>query len=178
MAAGTDDRERFERLFHEHHRAVRAYALRRTDPTTAQDVVSETFLVAWRRLADLPDDPLPWLYATARRVLSNTRRASVRAAHLAERVAADRVAALPDPGERLGDRDAMRSALAALAPGDREVLMLVAWEDLEPRAAARVCGCSRATFNVRLHRARGRLRSVIAAAANPPTTDTLTEAPS
>ena len=59
--------DRFEELFREHYRAVRGYALRRASGDLAQDVVSETFLVAWRRLDDVPDDALPmavWRRAT------------------------------------------------------------------------------------------------------------------
>ena len=47
---------RFEELFREHYRAVRGYALRRAPGDLAQDAVSETFLVAWRRLDDVPAD--------------------------------------------------------------------------------------------------------------------------
>jgi RNA polymerase sigma-70 factor, ECF subfamily len=54
--------EKFEGLFRENYAAVRAYALRRASPELAQDVVAETFLVAWRRLDDVPGDALPWLY--------------------------------------------------------------------------------------------------------------------
>jgi RNA polymerase sigma-70 factor (ECF subfamily) len=67
-----------ERLFHDHADTVLAYALRRSDPDTAQEVVSETFTVAWRRLSDIPDPPLPWLLGVARRVLGNHQRASSR----------------------------------------------------------------------------------------------------
>jgi RNA polymerase sigma-70 factor, ECF subfamily len=48
-----------EALWHEWHRHVLAYALRRADPTTAEDAVAETFVIAWRRLADVPERPLP-----------------------------------------------------------------------------------------------------------------------
>ena len=70
--------ERFESLFREHHAAVRGYALRRGPPDMAPDVVAETFLVAWRRLDDVPADPLPWLYGVARRGLANARRSADR----------------------------------------------------------------------------------------------------
>ncbi|HEX6652604.1 MAG TPA: sigma factor, partial [Thermoleophilaceae bacterium] len=70
--------ERFERMFRDSYPLVRAYALRRAAPEGAQDVVAETFLVAWRRLEDVPEDPLPWLYGAARRVLANQRRSAAR----------------------------------------------------------------------------------------------------
>ena len=82
-------RERFERVYRDHHSAVRAYVLRRAEPELAQDALSETFLAAWRRLDELPGDiPCPWLLATARRTLSNQRRSVRRLGGLRERVAA------------------------------------------------------------------------------------------
>jgi RNA polymerase sigma-70 factor (ECF subfamily) len=70
--------ERFEGLFRDNYAAVRGYALRRAPRDMAQDVVAETFLVAWRRLDDVPADALPWLYGVARRVLANQRRSADR----------------------------------------------------------------------------------------------------
>lgn len=60
-------RRRVEALFSEHSAAVRAYARRRVPSAVADDVVSDVFLVAWRRLDDVPDDGLPWLLACAAR---------------------------------------------------------------------------------------------------------------
>jgi RNA polymerase sigma factor (sigma-70 family) len=147
--------DRFERLFREHYAAVRGYALRRTGRDVVPDVVSETFLVAWRRLDDVPDDALPWLYGVARRVLANQRRSAGRGAALAHRLAASEPPAeAPDPAERVGDAELVRGALARLSEPYREALMLVAWHGLSGARAARAAGCSRAAFGVRLHRAR------------------------
>ena len=156
--------ERFEGLFRENYAAVRAYALRRAAPETAQDVVADTFLVAWRRLDDVPDDALPWLYGVARRTLANQRRSAERGAALERRLAtAAAPAGSPDPADRAGHNELMRLALARLPETSREALMLVAWHGLSPARAARAAGCSRATFAVRLHRARGRLAAELAA---------------
>src|SRR3954454_9333069 len=74
MTIQTQAREaRFNGLFDAHYSAVRAYAWRR-DPSNADDVVAETFLVAWRRLDDVPADALPWLIGVARNVRLNARR--------------------------------------------------------------------------------------------------------
>src|SRR4029450_2647016 len=67
-------------MFRECYPVVRAYARRRAAPDAAQDVVADTFLVAWRRLEDVPEDALPWLYGVARRVLANQRRSAARGA--------------------------------------------------------------------------------------------------
>lgn len=69
---------RFEALFNEHYGALHRYALRRAEPALAEEVVNEAFLVAWRRLDSVPEDPLPWLYATAGHVLANRRREAAR----------------------------------------------------------------------------------------------------
>jgi RNA polymerase sigma factor (sigma-70 family) len=150
--------ERFERLFRVNYEAVRAYALRRASRELAQDVVAETFLVAWRRLDDVPGDPLPWLCAVARRVMANQLRSARRSVALERRLAASAHVAGPrDPGEGLGDADILRAALARLSERDREALMLVAWDGMSGARAARAAGCTRAAFAVRIHRARARL---------------------
>jgi RNA polymerase sigma factor (sigma-70 family) len=166
MAARDD---KFELLFGNHYPAVRAYALRRISPDAAQDVVAETFLVAWRRLDEVPADALPWLYGVARRVLANQRRSAERGDALARRLACSTSGAAPeDPGERLGDAELVRLALGRLPEPSREALMLVAWHGLSGARAARAAGCSRAAFAVRLHRARARLAAELAA-LEPPT---------
>lgn len=154
---------RFEKLFRDHYAAVRAYALRRAAPDLAQDVVAETFMVAWRRFDDVPDDALPWLYGVARRTLANQRRAADRGAALERRLATAGATPSPvDPVERVGDGDDLRAALAGLSDRDREALMLIAWQGLSPDRAARAAGCTRAAFAVRLHRARRRLARALA----------------
>ena len=168
MAPPTRE-QRFEGLFRENYAAVRGYALRRAAPEAAQDVVAETFLVAWRRLDDVPDDALPWLYGVARRVLANQRRTASRGAALERRLAGAETGSSPlDPGETAGDSELMRLALDRLSADSREALMLVAWHGLTPARAARAAGCSRATFAVRLHRARARLAAELAALESAP----------
>ncbi len=150
-----DDVRRFETMYREHFASLHAYAHRRL-PARADDVVAETFLVAWRRLDDVPADALPWLYGTARRVVSGLRRSSRRQDALAERLAGHREPDASGPSE--GDTELV-SALARLSEMDRELLLLVYWEDLEPRRAAKALACSRTTIATRLWRAHGRLRN-------------------
>lgn len=157
VQAVGDDAQRFESVYRTHYGAIHAYARRRL-PERADDVAAETFLVAWRRLDDVPDDPLPWLYGVAWRVTSDLRRGERRQAALAERVAAVTV---PNPATlELADRE-LASALAALSEGDRELLLLAYWEDLEPARAAKALGCSRAAAATRLWRARRRLHAAL-----------------
>jgi RNA polymerase sigma-70 factor (ECF subfamily) len=160
--------ERFEGLFREHYTAVRGYALRRAPRDVAQEIVAETFLVAWRRLDDVPDDARPWLYGVARRVLANQRRSARRNVALERRLAGTAApAGTGDPGERLGDKELVRTALARLSDREREALTLIAWHGLTGTRAARAAGCSRSAFALRLHRARTRLAAELSALESP-----------
>jgi RNA polymerase sigma-70 factor (ECF subfamily) len=137
-----------------------AYALRHVDRDTAQEVLSETFLVAWRRLANVPGQPLPWLLVVARNTIANLRRSNYRQALLHSELERLERVAEPSPAAEVPalERAEVLAALAALTPVDREALLLVAWDGLSASQAARVAGCSVGTFHVRLFRARHRLR--------------------
>ena len=155
-------RERFEALFERCQPEVRAYVLRRAQQAIVEDVVSETFLVAWRALDSVPEEPLPWLYGVARRTLANHRRGHLRSAALSARLA--RTLAPPTDQEELVSEEVepqLGDALLALTVREREALLLVAWEDLSPAQAASALGCSGAAFRVRLHRARGHLAQLL-----------------
>jgi DNA-directed RNA polymerase specialized sigma24 family protein len=74
--------EHFERLYAQNFDRVAAYLLARTDRETAADALASTFELVWRRIADVPTEPLPWLLGVARRVLANARRSASRQAAL------------------------------------------------------------------------------------------------
>jgi RNA polymerase sigma-70 factor (ECF subfamily) len=154
MAGMPDHRTAFEALFREHHAAVRAYVRRRNPAAAADDAVAEVFLVAWRRLEEIGDDPLPWLLAVARRVLANQRRGDQRRGALVQRLTGAAAAADPGFEPPAAMSRPLAQALAELSAREREALLLVAWEGLEPARAARAAGCTAAAFRVRLHRAR------------------------
>jgi RNA polymerase sigma factor (sigma-70 family) len=166
-----DDEVRFRALYADNFPLLLAYALRRVEqPDDAADVVAETFLIAWRRSHELPPDPEVrlWLYGVARRVLANFHRGGVRRERLGERLR-QRLSAVfaTDPGVEVPERLAVRSALARLSEPDREVLMLTAWEGLEPREVATVLGVSASVVRTRLSRARARLRELTGHDARP-----------
>ena len=157
MAQAGAHREQFQALYAANYHRVLGYALRRADRDDAADVVAETFLVAWRRLDEVPagDAARLWLYGTARRVLANQRRARRRRKRLAERVRSQAIL-----GTEAGPADpAVNGAAAAFArlrPDDRELLALVAWEGLDAGEIGQVVGCSRNAARIRIHRARRR----------------------
>jgi RNA polymerase sigma factor (sigma-70 family) len=156
----NDPAERFTALYDRHYRSVLAYVLLRAGQDAAEDLVSETFLVAWRRLDELRDPVLPWLLGVARNLLYKQYDAGRRRQALADRIiAATRVDDLtgPDAAEHVMEREAARAVLSSLGEKDVEVIVLASWYGLTPREAARVVGCSATTFTVRLHRARKRL---------------------
>lgn len=150
--------QRFEQIYAEHREAVRAYVRRRAPEAIVDDVVSETFLVCLRKIDRVPSEPLPWLYAVARKTLANERRKRARAAQ------GQFLPVFGEP-EPVGD-GVFAAAFNALGEKDREVLRLVAWEGLSLADAATVLGCSGVACRVRYHRAKSRLASRLAAAAS------------
>jgi RNA polymerase sigma-70 factor (ECF subfamily) len=159
-----DPEIRFEAVYRAYADQVHAYALRRTTPEAADDVVSETVLVAGRRLTELPEQPLPWLFGVARRVLANRRRTDSRATALQQRLVAFQAGSEPTHDVDGETDQRVRQALAGLAERDRELLMLIAWEGLRVHEAAEVLGVRSGTLAVRLHRARRRLAEALTAA--------------
>lgn len=155
---------RFGRLYREQARAILAYALRRVEnPEDASDVVAETFLVAWRRLDEVPIGRAErlWLFAVARRVTANIRRAEGRRTRLSERLAETLPAELANPPEPDGRAAEVLRAMAGLGSEERELLLLVTWDELSPGEAAKVLGLSQIATRSRLHRARRRLRALL-----------------
>ncbi len=159
-AIGDPRDETFRRLYDAHFSAVLGYALRRTArPEDAADVVSETFLIAWRRLPHVPvDAPLPWLYGVARRVLANHRRGDQRRHRLGQRLRHDLATVVPDISDRVVHDHTVAAAMSRLSARDEEVLALHLWEGLEPREIGDVLGLPATVVRPRLSRARSRLR--------------------
>lgn len=153
----VSDRERFSLIFEAHHGALEAYVRRRVAPSAVADIVAETFLAAWRKLDRIEDQPLPWLYRAAALEIASRHRNQERDESLWRRVAASPWSFPEDPADVVVCRDQWALAFDSLSEPDREVLRLVAWEDLAPNEAASVLGCSIVAFRVRLHRARRRL---------------------
>jgi RNA polymerase sigma-70 factor (ECF subfamily) len=152
-----DDHERLTAIYDEHAHRVYAYALRHCGPGGADDVLSETFAIAWRRRAKVPDDPLGWLLVTARNVISSTRRAEHRQVRLTALLADQPGGHHISAGDVVQHRQELLHALDQLSEREREALLLVAWDGLDNRQAASVAGCTPRAFRARLARARARL---------------------
>ena len=163
----TDPDVRFDELYRSVGASVLGYALSRcTSREDALDVTAETFLVAWRRRAELPadlDDARAWVFGVARGSLANLARGGRRSQRLGQRlIETSEVATLPDPArihESRSDTREVRQALDTLSADDRELVTLTAWEGLTPTQAGAVLGLTPGAARSRLHRARLRLRA-------------------
>lgn len=170
--------QRFEQIYRTEAHGVLTYARYRVGHTLAEDVVAETFAVAWQKLERVPDPPRPWLLATARRVSANhlrdQRSRLSRQTTLDELITVDSVAAgnSTDAVERRHD---VITAPKTLAPRDREAVLLVTWHDLTNADAAMVMECSVTAFAVRLHRARRRLARLLCNRDSSPAVSTIAE---
>jgi RNA polymerase sigma-70 factor, ECF subfamily len=145
-----------------------AYARRRCTPEDAADLVADTFLVAWRRIAEVPprDEARLWLFGVARNLLANQRRGQERRSRLADRLRADlRTAEMIEPEPGNGQLEVR--ALAQLDEQDRELLLLVGGEELTSAQIARVLGISVVAARSRLHRARRRFKQALSADSAP-----------
>jgi RNA polymerase sigma-70 factor (ECF subfamily) len=153
-------RDRFEELAPDLIEPLRRFLARRTDAATADDVLSETLLVCWRRLEELPGEPLPWAYAVARNCLANAERGARRQQRVAARISVvdPPHESVPGPGEDPGPDGGLTAAMAALRTEDAELLRLWAWEQLAPAEIAVVLGITANAASIRLHRAREKLR--------------------
>lgn len=178
--------DHLRQLFVRYHRAVLAYVARRTVPpgnvALAEDVTAMVFTIAWRRLDQVPAGALPWLLVTARNVLSEHRRADDRRASREVRLYRDRSLTQlghHDSTDALAASEQVRDVLAQLNERDRELAMLVAWDDLSLVDAAQVLGVSPAAARTRWRRLRVRMTALLAQEdAHPqPTTPSKTGSP-
>jgi RNA polymerase sigma-70 factor (ECF subfamily) len=158
--------QNFPSIFEANYGRVHAYAARRVGADAADDVAAETMMIAWRRRDALPAEPLPWLYGIARNLVARQHHSAARRRALHRSLELERAG----PGEEPAGDPALATAWAALRRGDREVLALIAWEELSVHEAATAMGVSAPVFSVRLHRARRRFEALLghdAPAADP-----------
>ncbi|NUO97248.1 MAG: RNA polymerase sigma factor [Nonomuraea sp.] len=162
-----NDPAAFSALYDRHAPALHRYVTRRLGESLADDIVAETFLAAFQRLARYDTghrDARPWLYGIAANLVGKHRRTEIRAYRALARTGVDEVA------ESYADRvDARVSAgaahrelaraLATLSPQDREVLLMIAWADFSYEEVALALGIPVGTVRSRLHRARRKTRA-------------------
>ena len=174
--------ERFAVLFDRHAPHIHRYLARRAGRQVADDLVAETFLTAFakRDRYDLGySDARPWLYGIATNLVSQHRRDEARQYRIRQGAMAE--PEVPDHADRVAagvTAQAMRApldaALAALSAGDRDVLLLIAWEQLTYQEVSRALAIPAGTVRSRLHRARTKVRQVLTGTAAAATYEELT----
>jgi RNA polymerase sigma-70 factor (ECF subfamily) len=165
---------RFRELFSDSYADVVRFATRRVDPSVAEDVAAEAFLVVWRRLDELParaGDARAWLFGVTRGCLLNARRGQGRQDALAVRLSTE------DP-QRMVDLDGtddavrrvdLRRAWRELSPAQQEVLALALLDDVTSAEAASILGTTSTAYRLRLARARAALRRLLETPTPAPT---------
>ncbi|WP_433167143.1 RNA polymerase sigma factor [Kribbella sp. CA-247076] len=172
VSSGEDARADFAVLFDRHAVAIHRYVARRLGSTEADDLVGQTFLIAFERRHGYQDSPagaLPWLYGIATNLIHRRRRDEVRQYRAYSRFGADEVLDGSDVlsaevSSRVDAKSASRvlaGALARLRPIDRDVLLLYAWEDLSYPQIADALGIPVGSVASRLHRTRRVLRKAL-----------------
>ena len=158
-AAEGRDRDWFIDLYHDNYRMLLAYARRRVDEQTADEVVSETFLVAWRRRDEVPEGyERAWLFGVARNTILTAARSARRLSRLRTKMRGAATPGWADGPPEITDRaSALLPALRSLREADREILMLVAWEEMSHAEIGQTMGISPNAVAIRVHRARKRL---------------------
>lgn len=163
IARSRSEPEAFSILFRRHAPRIQRYIARRIGPDAAEDVVAETFLLAFRqrdRYDPARADAMPWLYGIATNLIGRHRRTEIRMYQAVVRTGADPVT------EPFTDRidaavsvdRALAAALASLPARYRDPLLLVAWGGLSYEETALALGVPVGTVRSRLHRARTSLR--------------------
>lgn len=158
VKARTTRTEQFEDIVNEVFEPLQRYLHRRMPADSVDDVLSETLMVVWRRLDEVPPDAsLPWCYGVARKVLSNHRRGQERRLRLVDRLTAEPQQDSTDP-QGVDDVDPhLEAALELLSDQERELIHLWAWEQLEPREIALVVESTPNAISLRLTRAKQKL---------------------
>ncbi|RSN49004.1 RNA polymerase subunit sigma-70 [Actinomadura sp. WAC 06369] len=159
--------EAFAEIFRRHAPGLKRYATRRLGADTAEDVVAETFLAAFRQRhrydLDRPD-ARPWLFGIATNLMKRHVRTEVRQLRTLHRTGADPVAEpfTDRSDERVSAQAAgprIAAALAAMPKGHRDALLLFAWGGLSYVQVAEALGVRLGTVRSRINRARRRLRA-------------------
>lgn len=152
----AEKRAQFELFFRDNYQLLRRYVARRSPASRVDDVVSATFIVAWKKYATVAEPTLPWLIRIASFELSNAERKARRATNEIEVEVMDNLPSLSD--ERF-DGALVRRALTCLDTPDQELLRLVHWDELGRAEIAEVLGLTPNAVNVRYHRALKKLES-------------------
>jgi RNA polymerase sigma-70 factor (ECF subfamily) len=150
----------FEDFYGRYVDRVSSYVLRHASIRDAEDIVAETFTVAWRKRVEKMADPMPWLIVTARNVTRQVRRKEVSAGEIVVRLTDLIQTSSPSAEITALRRAEITEGLAGLDELSREALLLTSWDGLSGIDAARVLGITPGALRVRVHRARTAMKEV------------------
>lgn len=156
-----DPREHFRTCYVPNYTKILAYVRRRSDTATSEDLTAEVFARAWRHWETHTGDDLPWLYGIARNVLLEHYRARDHQTNIIKASAQQVTDRTPDLTDAVDTSLSIHAALQRLNESDREILLLHAWEGLDPAEIAQVLDISANNARVKLHRARTHLDQIL-----------------
>ncbi|MGB8196929.1 MAG: sigma-70 family RNA polymerase sigma factor [Acidimicrobiales bacterium] len=146
----------FEVFYNSHYDAISRYVARRVPPSSHDDLVAATFVIAWRKFATVPAPSLTWLYRIASYEVAHERRRLGRQPRVAELNDVHLIDATP-----LHDVFDISEAFSQMSESDTELLSLVFWDDLSRNEIAEILNLSVNVVNVRYHRALSRLTGTL-----------------
>lgn len=169
VSASWTEPEAFAELFDRYSGMLYRYVVKRLGPEPAEDLVGETFLVAFsrRKSYDLAyPDARPWLFGILTKLISRHHRSEAARYRAMQRAPLD--GDVESPADRVANgvtaqaaRPELASALAALPAKDRDVLLLIAWGDLTYDEVAQALGIPIGTVRSRLNRGRRKVRAAL-----------------
>lgn len=166
MFESSTNEARFREAFDAYFDAITRYCFRRLHPDKADDAASSVFVVAWRKIDQMPDgdQTLPWLYGVARNEVRTLRRSIRRSTAL--RAKLNGQPRYPDPGPEAmvigsAEQAQLVQAFKTLGAGDQEIIRLRAYESLQVNQIAIVLGCTPEAAKKRCSRATKRLRDAV-----------------
>ncbi|TMR08841.1 RNA polymerase sigma factor [Nonomuraea turkmeniaca] len=169
VCASWTDPEVFAELFDRYSAMLYRYVSKRLGPEPAEDLVGETFLVAFsrRKSYDLAyEDARPWLFGILTKLISRHHRKEAARYRALLRAPVD--SDIESPADRVAAgvtaqavRAELAGALAALPAKDRDVLLLIAWGDLTYEEVAQALGIPVGTVRSRLNRGRRKVRAAL-----------------
>lgn len=165
-AAQASREEHFRAVFDATYADLLRFAQRRADASHAEDITADVFLVAWRRIGDMPisiTDARPWLFGVARATMLNFQRGNARREALAVRLSAALPLSVAGDDSVTAHLD-LATAWERLTRAEQETISLTVWEGLSSAQAAVVLECSAVAYRLRLSRARRSLRRHLDAA--------------
>ena len=163
---GEDEKQNgFEVFFREHYERLAQYVGRRVPASRVDDIVSATFVVAWKKFRKVDCPSLPWLFRIASFEVKSSDRAARRGGNtLSVEVIQNRA----DGGGDTFDATPVLAALSKLSTSDQEILRLVHWDDLTRPEVAEVLDLTVNAVNVRYHRALSRLEQLMSPSVSSP----------